>query len=153
MALHKLGEKGPHEEFVARSTAQGDAELRAGNVEEGCGILFQAGLAQGRVGRRREAEEIYLRILKAAGEGGRSEVEEYLVPAVYYNLACLCASDGRKDRALAWLRKAVEAGFRDREWIRADRDLDPLRGEGGYERLLADEELFKRRSGDRPERP
>jgi hypothetical protein len=37
----------------------------------------------------------------------------------------------------------VRAGFKDRQWIRMDRDLDLIRDEEGYRALLADEALFR----------
>jgi hypothetical protein len=37
----------------------------------------------------------------------------------------------------------VRAGFKDRQWIRMDRDLEPIRNEGGYRTLLADDKLFE----------
>ena len=63
----------------------------------------------------------------------------------YYNLACLDALDGKKASAVEWLEKSVRAGFIDRDWIRRDVDLDVLRDEAGYKKLLADEDLFEER--------
>jgi tetratricopeptide (TPR) repeat protein len=40
-------------------------------------------------------------------------------------------------RAMAWLRKAVAAGYRDRDHMEKDRDLDALRAREDYQALLA----------------
>jgi hypothetical protein len=38
---------------------------------------------------------------------------------------------------MAWLRKAVAAGFRDDNHMEKDRDLDALRGREDFQALLA----------------
>ena len=48
------------------------------------------------------------------------------------------------DRAVQQLRRAIESGFADLEAIRRDRVLDPLRGRGDFQKLVADlEERLK----------
>ncbi len=42
-----------------------------------------------------------------------------------------------------YLRRAIVAGFRDRSWIAMDKDLQTLRGEEEYKKIMADEGLFK----------
>ncbi len=46
-----------------------------------------------------------------------------------YNCACACALLGRKDQAIAWLQRAVDAGFVDLDQVRSDTDLDSLRAD------------------------
>lgn len=46
-----------------------------------------------------------------------------------YNCACACALLGRKDEAIAWLERAVDAGFKDLKQVRSDTDLDSLRAD------------------------
>ena len=41
------------------------------------------------------------------------------------------------DRAMAWLQKAIDAGFKDIASLRNDNDLAPLRGRSDFERLIA----------------
>jgi tetratricopeptide (TPR) repeat protein len=55
-----------------------------------------------------------------------------------YNAACGYALSGRKDEALDWLETAVKHGFAKFDHIRQDSDLDSLRGEKRYKRLLVD---------------
>ena len=52
-----------------------------------------------------------------------------------YNLACLDASKGEIDRAFDTLRRAIAAGYRDREWAVHDPDLEPLREDARWAEL------------------
>jgi len=148
IALHRLGDEKPFEEFQARISARAEETLKARNFRDGCAALFQLGLVRNRLGRSKEAEEAYRRILQVVGEQKPPEGEVDILPTVYYNLACLNSLRGERSPALEWLRKAVEAGFRDRDWIRMDRDLDSLRGDERYTRLLADDKLFQKGPND-----
>jgi len=95
------------------------------------------------VGRREEAQAAYLRMVTAVEEHKLSASAESVLPAGLYNLACLASMKGEKAKSLEWLGKAVRAGFKDRQWIRMDRDLEAIRGEEGYRKLLADDKLFE----------
>ena len=57
-------------------------------------------------------------------------------PSTLYNVACLYSSAGRKTEALDYLKRALDAGFAQREWIENDSDLDPLRQEPRFKALL-----------------
>ena len=46
------------------------------------------------------------------------------------------------DRAMQWLHKAVQAGYKDAAHMKKDPDLDPLRERADFKKLLA--ELEKR---------
>jgi tetratricopeptide (TPR) repeat protein len=59
---------------------------------------------------------------------------------VRYNLACSLARIGRCEEAIESLRKALEQGYRDFDYLHADGDLDALRGEPAFERLLQEYE-------------
>jgi len=54
---------------------------------------------------------------------------------VLYNCACINCKLGRKPEALAALRKAWDAGWRDPVWTRRDPDLALLRGDPEFEKL------------------
>ena len=53
-----------------------------------------------------------------------------------YNVACSQARAGSRELALAWLERALKAGFDDRDRIREDKDLALLHGSPELERLL-----------------
>ena len=55
--------------------------------------------------------------------------------SVVYNAACAYCLMGKKDEALAALRKAWEVGFRDPDWARRDPDLAILHGDPEFERM------------------
>jgi tetratricopeptide (TPR) repeat protein len=55
-----------------------------------------------------------------------------------YNVACGYALWGRKDEALDWLEISVKGGFGKIDHLRKDTDLDSLRNEKRYRRLLTD---------------
>jgi hypothetical protein len=55
-----------------------------------------------------------------------------------YNIACGYALNGQKEEALDWLELSVKSGFAKIDHLRNDSDLDSLRGEKRYKRLLTD---------------
>jgi tetratricopeptide (TPR) repeat protein len=54
---------------------------------------------------------------------------------VLYNAACVYCQLKRKPDAVAALKKAWDAGFKDADWARRDPDLNLLHGEPEFERL------------------
>ena len=68
-------------------------------------------------GRLDEAHEMGLRLLAATPEA----------PMTLYNLACQFAKHGDKDRAVEWLTRSAERGFRFEAKLLRDEDLDPIR--------------------------
>jgi len=55
-----------------------------------------------------------------------------------YNVACGYALSGSKDEAIDWLEISVKAGYSDFNHLRKDSDLDNLRNEKRYKKLLTD---------------
>ena len=55
-----------------------------------------------------------------------------------YNVACGYALSGQKEEALDWLELSIKAGFSKIDHLRKDPDLDSLRNEKRYKKLLAD---------------
>jgi tetratricopeptide (TPR) repeat protein len=56
----------------------------------------------------------------------------------YYSIACLDALAGKRDKALANLKIALERGGEDWIYIEQDSDLDSVRNDEAYERLMAE---------------
>jgi hypothetical protein len=56
---------------------------------------------------------------------------------VYYNAACCWALIDSIDRALAYLTDAVEAGYRNAQWLARDADLESLHGDERWGELVA----------------
>lgn len=57
-------------------------------------------------------------------------------PLVHYNLACSYSLLGRADEAIASLETAIALGYRDFEFLMRDRDLDPIREDARFKRLV-----------------
>ncbi len=55
---------------------------------------------------------------------------------VLYGTACVYSMLGNADRALDLLERAVQAGFRKREWIEHDPDLHPIRTDPRYHAIV-----------------
>jgi tetratricopeptide (TPR) repeat protein/predicted Ser/Thr protein kinase len=53
-----------------------------------------------------------------------------------YNIACAYALKGEKEAAIDWLEKAFEIGYRDAAHMGRDSDMDSLRGEVRYQKLI-----------------
>jgi len=73
-------------------------------------------------GRAREILEDGLRVHPEAG-------------ALYYNLACVEAVDGSRDRTLEALRAAIERRPQAAEWAREDEDFESLREDPEFRAL------------------
>ncbi len=56
-------------------------------------------------------------------------------PLAYYNLACSYSLNGRVDRAVVALERAITLGYRDFRWIAKDPDLSALRKHPRYRRI------------------
>lgn len=54
----------------------------------------------------------------------------------YYNLACVCAMNQKKKDALKYLELAIKNGFTNKKHIEADLDLELIRSEERYKKLL-----------------
>jgi ketosteroid isomerase-like protein/tetratricopeptide (TPR) repeat protein len=66
-----------------------------------------------------------------------TSIEAGFQPATgIYNLACAHSLSGHKDEALALLQKAVDAGFFQEDLIRTDTDLNPIRDDPRFKKIL-----------------
>jgi adenylate cyclase len=57
--------------------------------------------------------------------------------SVLYNVACVFSLTGKTDRAIKCLDDAVTFGWRHKQWIERDSDLDSLRGDPRFQAILA----------------
>lgn len=57
-------------------------------------------------------------------------------PLAHYNLACSYALLRQSDLAIGTLRKALELGYHDFGYIRQDRDLDSIRRDPRFKKLM-----------------
>jgi adenylate cyclase len=56
---------------------------------------------------------------------------------IRYNVACLYSVEGMVDQAIECLSEAVRKGFGHPEWLARDPDMDPLRDDPRFRRLVA----------------
>lgn len=59
-------------------------------------------------------------------------------PTAHYNLACSLALSRRRTDALRVLRRAVQLGYRDVEWMLQDPDLEELKAHKGFQALISE---------------
>ncbi|UCD24656.1 MAG: protein kinase [Gemmatimonadota bacterium] len=79
-----------------------------------------------RLGRKREGLEWAERAVTIDPEDA----------GVSYNVACLMALEGLADKAIHYLDLSVKGGFWHREWAENDPDLDSLRDDPRFKKLL-----------------
>jgi tetratricopeptide (TPR) repeat protein len=65
-----------------------------------------------------------------------AEFPQY-APTATYNVACVYALRNDKDKAFEWLKKAVDAGFTNADHIETDADMDSLRGDPRFAKIVA----------------
>ncbi len=69
-------------------------------------------------------------------------------PYNVYGAACLYSRDGQIDQGIHYFERALKAGFAHRAWIESDTDLDSIRSDPRFQRLLG--ELAEREQHSRP---
>jgi serine/threonine protein kinase/tetratricopeptide (TPR) repeat protein len=87
---------------------------------------------------------IYATFLSALGwhEDARAQItDEVLKTAdtdhdVAYWLASAYALEGERDKALKWLRRAIELGNENKLWFESDKNWDSLRSDPEYQRII-----------------
>jgi Flp pilus assembly protein TadD len=89
-------------------------------------VLSWLAHAYTRIGRIHDGLELDLRLTRMMPDD----------PTACYNLGCSYAMLGRVDDALSTLERAIELGYRDVDLMREDEDLQSLRSEPRFQRLL-----------------
>jgi hypothetical protein len=56
---------------------------------------------------------------------------------VLYNVACIYSLAHEIEMGIETLKKSLEAGFVNREWLEMDPDLDPLRSSPSFAEIMA----------------
>jgi tetratricopeptide (TPR) repeat protein len=148
VALHRQGDRKPLDDHLRDSRLEADRLLRSETSdlkEAGCDQLFSLGLLFTRLRRYEEATQVYDELLASLDRYKLENARQRNYPTSCYNLACLNSLRGERAKAVEWLDKAVRSGFKDRGWIRKDRDLDAIREDAGYKKILADDTLFEKK--------
>jgi len=110
----------PNTTLVAVGGVPGRAyEANGWEIWAPLGVLYQAG----------EHEEVAHRL-------GVALADDPPYPLLHYNAACVYSLTGRKDDALAHLRRALELSDTFRDYAENDTDLDAIRGEPAFKQLV-----------------
>ncbi len=146
-ARDRLLKEAPESLFTLVSVAALDISRSAGSPEGLAGA--EALLKTAQAIYPLEPEVYHLLAHVAAARERQADAETLLRAAlslsprfpaeVTYDLACACAKQGRRKEAIAELRRSIRLGFRDSGHIGSDPDLDRLRQEPGYKRLMEEE--------------
>lgn len=149
--LHAKGDLPGARKILEQARAKGD------DRKEVAGPLIQVLLAQGEVARAAAtaldiadalSEDDARKMAELAFDGGAFDWSARLSQVLFlrlrkaddaYEAARALAKDGQVERALDWLRKAVEAGFHDRARAFSDAALESLRAVAGFDTVLPKE--------------
>jgi tetratricopeptide (TPR) repeat protein len=71
-----------------------------------------------------------------SAQAGLRAFDRTKAPSAAYNVACAEARLGLEDEALAWLDRAVDAGFRDAHSLATDPDFESVRRRPEFERVF-----------------
>jgi HEAT repeat protein len=123
-ALYRLGEKEAVEKLEKQLLEEVAAEAPRGIQSQARSDLAEL---YARIGDNEKSLEAWRSCMAADSSQAR---------ICRYNMACALSMMGRKKEALAELRRAVDAGFVNAEWMTIDRDLDSIRSEPEYQAIL-----------------
>jgi len=127
LSMDALAKLGRHDE-VLEAARQGiklaDAHLELNPDDARAWYLSAAALV--RLGQTDQALE----------RGRRAFAVDPEDAGVLYNLACNYALAGSSDEAIEHLKKAVQNGFGQREWLENDSALDPIRGDPRFQAVM-----------------
>ena len=117
--LHQFGAT-DWEHLLDRARARLEKEPNNGKFHHYLGWAYL------RLGEHDRAEEAFL----------QQEKFGYSPVTARYNLACIAALKGDRDKAFNWLDEALEAGLDDEDHVRNDEDLAGLRDDSRFEAFL-----------------
>jgi eukaryotic-like serine/threonine-protein kinase len=133
-----LGEKRPLEaEGFAREAFNDQLRTLGPEHRDTIESLEHLGLALLQSGRYEEARKLFLDMIVTVSADTRGGPRSATVAQLWYDESCFAALSGRREAAFESLDHALEAGFKDLQWARADDDLKSLRNDPRFEKLLA----------------
>lgn len=116
-------------EAVADGPNDLQEELRLLRLEDAMDTYFELGYHFQQLDRYVQAE-LHYRVITDRPETLRSQ------RWAFYNLACIRAIQGRKEEALTELQHAMDSGFTDAGWAMRDGDLQSLRDDPRFYKIL-----------------
>lgn len=136
ITLYRLGRKAYVEDIVAKQKKLLE-ETSGASAEDRIKALYGIAIVMNRIGNIDEALRAYTSALEIIEKEGKANAKADIYrDTVLYNLGCLYAIKGEKEKAIEYLKKSVDAGYRDVEWMKMDGDLKSLRGDQGFKELV-----------------
>ena len=123
-SLYRLGDREPVERMEKDLL---DALAAAPAAARGT-LHLQVAELYSRIGEHAKAADAYQESIRAGAS----------TPVSQYNLACNLAMMGKKKEALAALRRAIDLGYSNAEWLQLDRDLESLHDEPEFRKMVGD---------------
>lgn len=136
-ALHKRGEPKYYNEILRRlvvALEKADEEGAAGERLELLDILSHMYSRIAEYGKAIDVLQAMESIIRSLPM--KSDKVLRIEQGVYYNMACAFSMMREKGKALASLRMALDAGYDNVEWLGEDKDLDNIRGEREFQRMI-----------------
>lgn len=137
-AVWALWDMGPEGQLALAEL--GVTKIRTDRLDVGIRIRLGNSLLED--GQYDKAIEQYTQVLKKEPD---NEI-------ALYNMVCAYSLKKQIDQALDWLRKALDAGYDDANWMDNDSDLDNIRDQPRYKQMLR-ELRVKERLNRRPVGP
>ncbi len=106
-------------------------------------LILEEGNNYLKIKKYEQAEKDYLQVLDLEPKN------EFAL----YNLACCYSLWGKTEQALAYVKKAIEAGFEDASHMDQDTDLDPIRDDPRFKAMLDALRAKKLGSGKKDDDP
>jgi len=126
MVYNRIGDKKKREEIQQRALDFYPRYL-ALHPDDARAHMYHA-LAFSRVHRFEEAKAKAAKALELSPDDA----------VMMYNASCFYSQIGEKVLAVQTLKKAIEAGYENYEWIKRDPDFESIRQEPGYTELMKD---------------
>jgi Zn-dependent protease len=113
------------------------ALIEAGRYQEALPLIADPRLAEYATGLYVAMQHAAFRAgqYETSIEAGRLALERGASPVTAYNIACAYARVGRNDEAMEWVKRAVEAGFDQRETLDSDPDIAALRARPEFDSI------------------
>ncbi|MFH1227025.1 MAG: transglutaminase domain-containing protein [Planctomycetota bacterium] len=104
----------------------GQVEVTRADARDDIPLLSQRAIKYLESGKYREAKETFGKLLELLPDNANA----------LYNLACTCSLMGDKSEALDYLEKSIQAGWDDYAHIKKDTDLDNIRDEERFKKIM-----------------
>ena len=117
-----------------------EKEIKKDNIyERGLALrsFFDLGFKSMEAGDNFYKKKDYDRAILYYKIGIKAGKKYYYYPWILYNLACAHSLNSSKKNALKYLKMAVQSGYKNLAHMKRDKDLDPIREEPEFKKILS----------------